>query len=386
MERLDSAPRPDWTSRVEARGFPIHTADGPYWDESACYLFTAREVDVLERATGALQELVLDAVGHVVESDDEWQRLRIPPRLVPLIRESWNACEGQGAPSIYGRMDLAWTGEGPPKLLEYNADTPTALIEAAVVQWDWLRDLHPDRDQFNSIHERLVAGWKDLAPWLRAGPVHFACTETAEDVLTTTYLQDTAAQAGLRTRFVRMLDIGWDGRGFVGLEEERILTCFKLYPWEWMIREAFGERLVAGSGTAWIEPPWKAIVSNKAFLALLHERNPGHPNLLRAVLDAPAPGMRSHARKPVFGREGADVTLVRDGEVVAQGEAGGYGAEGFVYQDLFSWGDRFGGRAPVIGSWLVQGEPAGIGIREGDTPITGNASRFLPHCFERGSR
>jgi glutathionylspermidine synthase len=282
-------------------------------------------------------------------------------------------------------MDLAWTGEGPPKLLEYNADTPTALIEAAVVQWDWLEDVHPEHDQFNSIHERLVAGWKDLAPWLPAGPLHFACGDAAEDVLTTTYLQDTAAQAGLRTAFTRMLDIGWDGNQFVDAKDDPILACFKLYPWEWMANEAFGEHLGRAT-TRWIEPPWKLVVSNKAFLALLHERNPGHPNLLRATLGEPAPGMRSYARKPIFGREGADVTLVRDGDAFAHGAGGGYGEEGFVYQELFSFGDRFDGSTPVIGSWLVQGEPAGIGIRESAGPITDDASRFVPHFFARGTR
>jgi glutathionylspermidine synthase len=385
MERIDLEPRPGWEERVASRGFPIHTPDGPYWDESTCYAFTAGEIDVLERATAALQALALDAVEHVITSGAWWERLRIPPHLVPLIRASWEACGGRGAPSIYGRMDLAWTGDGPPKLLEYNADTPTALVEAAVVQWDWLADAHPEDDQFNSIHDRLVAGWKDLAPWLRAAPVHFACGESAEDVLTTTYLQDTAAQAGLRTSFLRMEEIGWDGRRFVDLREEPIVTCFKLHPWEWLAREAFGAHLPAAD-TAWIEPPWKAIVSNKAFLAVLHERNPGHPNLLRAGLGEPLPGMRSFARKPLLGREGADVTLVRDGEVVAQGAAAGYGEEGFVYQALFEFGDRFGGRAPVLGSWVVQGEPAGIGVREGAGPITDDASRFVPHLFRKGIR
>jgi glutathionylspermidine synthase len=385
VERLAANERADWQARVESRGFPIHTPGGPYWDESACYAFTAREIDVLEKATGALQELVLEAVGYVVESGEWWDRLHVPAHLVPLVRASWEACDGQGAPSIYGRMDLAWTGDGPPKLLEYNADTPTALIEAAVVQWDWLQDVQPEQDQFNSIHERLVAGWKDLAPWLPVGPLHFACGDSAEDVLTTTYLQDTAAQAGLRTAFTRMLDIGWDGLRFVDAKNDPILGCFKLYPWEWMANEAFAEHLGRAT-TRWIEPPWKLVVSNKAFLALLHERNPGHPNLLRATLGEPAPGMRSYARKPVFGREGADVTLVRDGDAFAQGTAGGYGEEGFVYQELFVFGDRFGGNTPVIGSWLVQGEPAGIGIRESAGPITNDASRFVPHFFTRGTR
>jgi glutathionylspermidine synthase len=279
-------------------------------------------------------------------------------------------------------MDLAWNGEGAPKLLEYNADTPTALVEAAVIQWDWLQDVTPEKDQLNSIHERLVAGWKDLAPWLRAGPIHFACGGEPEDVLTTTYLQDTAAQAGLRTVFIDMSDVGWDGARFLDLEERPILTCFKLYPWEWMAREAFGVH-VARADTAFLEPPWKALVSCKAFLALLWELNPGHPNLLPATLGEPGPGMRSFARKPVFGREGNDVLLVREGEPFARGPEGGYGEEGFVFQRLYEWGEALGGRTPVLGSWLVQGEPAGLGVREGG-PITDDASRFVPHLIDPG--
>ena len=381
MERRSVEPRQNWRARVEARGFPIHTAKGPYWDESACWAFTAREVDVLERATGELHRLTLEAVDHAIASGGWWERLHVPPALVEPIRASWEACDGQGAPSLYGRMDLAWNGEGPPKLLEYNADTPTALIEAAVVQWDWLEDVAPERDQWNSIHERLVAGWKDLAPWLRAGPVHFASGGDPEDVLTTTYLQDTAAQAGLRTVYLGMTDVGWDGARFVDLDEQPILSCFKLYPWEWMAREEFGAHL-SRADTTFVEPPWKMLVSNKAFLALLWELNPGHPNLLPASLGEPGFGMRSYARKPVFGREGNDVTLVRDGAVFATGASGGYGEEGFVYQKLYEWGDRLGGRAPVLGSWLVQGEPAGLGVREGDGPITDDASRFVPHLID----
>jgi glutathionylspermidine synthase len=52
---------------------------------------------------------------------------------------------------------------------------------------------------------------------------------------------------------------------------------------------------------------------------------------------------------------------------------------GFVFQELHDLGDRFAGRTPVIGSWLVQGEPAGVGIRESASPITTNQSQFLPH-------
>ncbi len=382
MERQELEPRPDWQQRVEEVGFPIHTADGPYWDESACWVFTSGDVELLERATAELQQMVLAAVAHVLETGRYWERLSIPREMVPLIARSWEGVDGDGDPSIYGRMDLAWDGVGAPRLLEYNADTPTGLVEAAVVQWHWLKDVDPAADQWNSLHERLVEGWKELTPWLPVGPLHFACLGVPEDALTTTYLQDTAAQAGLRTSFVEMRSIGWDGgkRAFVDGDGVEMRACFKLYPWEWMARETFGPMLPLAH-TRWIEPAWKMVASNKGILAVLWELYPGHENLLPAFLE---PGdLRSFARKPLLSREGANVVLVRDGEVIAEGKDGGYGAEGHVWQALWEPSVPMP-RSLSIGSWLVRGVPAGAGLRESDGPITGNLSRFVPHRISDG--
>jgi glutathionylspermidine synthase len=359
MERRERTPRPDWQRRVEEVGFPIHTADGPYWDESAFWVFTPAEVDLLERATAELHEMALAAVGHVLETGRYWERLAIPREMVPLIARSWEGTDGDGDPSIYGRMDLAWDGASAPRLLEYNADTPTGLVEASVVQWQWLQDVDPGADQWNSLHERLVTGWKELAPWLPVGPLHFASLDVAEDVLTATYLQDTAAQGGLRTSFVEMSAIGWDERkgAFVDAAGEEMRACFKLYPWEWMAREQFGAMLPRAH-TRWIEPTWKMVASNKGILAVLWELYPGHPNLLPAFLE---PGdMPSYARKPLLSREGANVVLVKEPEA------------------------PMAGKHLSIGSWLVRGVPAGAGIRESDGPITGNLSRFVPHLIAEG--
>ncbi len=100
----------------------------------------------------------------------------IPVQFEELVAASWRERE----PSLYGRFDLAFTGD-TPKLLEYNADTPTSLLEAAVVQWYWLKDTHPKDDQFNSLHERLIDRWREISP---AGEfIHFACdTDSYEDV------------------------------------------------------------------------------------------------------------------------------------------------------------------------------------------------------------
>jgi len=39
-----------------------------------------------------------------------------------------------------------------------------------------------------------------------------------------------------------------------------------------------------------------------------------------------------------------------------------------------------GDQRPVIGCWMIDGTPAGMGIRE-DGPITGNGARFVPHII-----
>src|SRR5437867_7877977 len=127
----------------------------------------------------------------------------IPDSAVPAIVRSWDRDDF----SLYGRFDLGYDGQSPPKLLEYNADTPTALIEAAVAQWFWLQETRADADQFNSIHERLIEAWRRWA----GRAIHFSgIKEHDEDAQTVLYLRDTCEQAGVRAKSVFIEDVGWD--------------------------------------------------------------------------------------------------------------------------------------------------------------------------------
>jgi glutathionylspermidine synthase len=373
MQRESRTPRPGWQGKVEALGFHFHSIDGIYWDERACYRFTAGEIDTLELATAELQTRCIEAVEQVIEKRD-YERFRIPEPFHALIERSWNDDDK----SLYGRFDLSWDGRGEPKMLEYNADTPTALLEASVVQWYWLQDVFPEHDQFNSIHEKLIERWKQMRGQLPArGPVYFTCdAESAEDQGTLDYLRDTAMQAGLEAVPIDIGDIGWDGARFVDLEGRPMLGLFKLYPWEWMVREEFGQHLLKGTMKV-IEPAWKMLLSNKAILPILWERSPDHPNLLAASFE-PGRFASDFVKKPIYSREGANVSIHAGGETLeAPGE---YGAEGFIWQAYHELA-RFGANYTVIGSWIVGEEPAGIGIREDESPITRNTSRFVPHYF-----
>ena len=377
MWRHTLEPREAWQRRVEEVGLAFHTANGvAYWDESAFYELTAAQVDELEAATNALHEQCLEAVQHVIDRK-LYGRLAIPPRAVPLIERSWD----EEPPSIYGRFDFSYGGEGPPKLLEYNADTPTSLLEASVAQWQWLQDVAPDADQFNSIHERLLAAWRELKPYLRGSVLHFASLDEPEDGMTVTYLQDTAHQAGIETEYLSVHDIGWDagcGR-FVDLGGRTIESAFKLYPWEWMVHEEFGAHL-EHAPVQWMEPAWKMVLSNKGILPVLWELFPESPYLLPAYFDEARMSGRDYVRKPLLSREGANVVVRTAGGSVAFESGGEYGEEGYVYQEYAPLPD-FGGRRPVIGSWVIAQESAGIGIRESAGPVTDNFSRFVPHLF-----
>jgi glutathionylspermidine synthase len=384
VRRLACRERDDWRATAEACGFDFHTIDGErYWDERAFYAFTLDEIErEIEAPTAEIDAMCLELVGRAIADEKYLRQLRIPQTFWPLIRDSWLRDEA----SLYGRIDLSFTGSGPAKLLEYNADTPTSIFEAAVFQWTWLEQgierhiLSSSADQYNSLHERLIEAWKKFGNGSR---LHLAGTlGNAEDAGTLAYLEDTAMQAGLQTTLMDIEAIGWrETGGFVDLENSDIALAFKLYPWEWMFHDAFGEKLKEAS-TRWIEPPWKAVLSNKGMLPLLWEMFPGHPNLLPAFFEGDPKAAclgSSFVRKPLLSREGANVALIREGVMLAE-QNGPYGAEGYIRQALAPL-PNFSNQYPVLGSWLVDHMPCGLSIREDENPITGNNSRFLPHAI-----
>lgn len=383
MRRIRTEPRRGWEKIVESQGLvygtPARDSNGqarPYWDESVHYEFDMDEILALEADVELLHSMCLHAVEHVVLTE-RFRDFGLPEWSWGAVADSWKRSD----PHVYGRFDLRYDGRRPAKLLEYNADTPTTLLEAGVVQWHWLTDLHPDDDQWNSIHEKLVERWGELADILPSREVHFAWSSadaSGEDNVTTAYMQETAAEAGFDTVGLAIEEIGWDTElnRFVDLEESSVQSIFKLYPWEWVLDDEFGKRVTSSlPETMWIEPLWKSILSNKAILAILWEMYPGHPNLLPAYLDSPNE-LTEYIKKPKLGREGANMTIVGAGMETATG--GIYGEEGFVYQ-LLDPLPEFDGMRPALGAWIVGDESAGLGIRETSGLITDDGAAFVPH-------
>jgi glutathionylspermidine synthase len=377
MERIKLNPRNNWKKLVEKLGFGFHSTNVPYWDESVCYKFTMEEVNQIEKATSELWEMSLNAVQFVIDNN-LYSDFCIPKYMEEHIEKTWN----EDYPAIYGRFDFAFK-DGQLKLLEFNADTPTSLYEAGVIQWEWLQDFDKNKDQFNSIHEKLIDYWSYLKQYLyNDSPLYFACVKrNLEDLTTVEYMRDCAIQGKLNTELIFIEDIGWDEKNkvFLDMYNKEIKNIFKLYPYEWMVKEEFGKNIIEDKNSAiWIEPSWKMILSNKAILPILWHLYPNHPYLLKSYFDKG--DLINYAKKPILSREGANIELVKN-NVLLEETTGDYGEEGFVYQELFEL-PKFDDGYALIGSWVIGQEPAGMGIRESNSLITNNKSRFVPHFIE----
>lgn len=381
MERKIITPRDNWQSLCDSIEFKWHTLDGvEYWRETACYKFTANEIDQIEAATQELHDICIDHVTSVIESGD-YRGYNFDNNTCQLIEQSWNDNDD----TLYGRFDLAvvptYTNLSI-KMLEYNADTPTSLYEAAVVQWRWLEDKQLP-DQFNSIHEKLVDAFRKQP----VGRIHFCAMQDSgmEDWGTISYLAQCAADAGKNVSTLPIDEIGLNSNhlAFIDSLNRDIEACFKLYPWEWMMQDQFASA-ISRTNTIWYEPPWKMLLSTKALLPLLYQKHPNHPNLLQAYFDTGVPVTQGKwIRKPILSREGSNISLVEPGSTInlsGDNVNAVYDQSGYVLQEYAELA-KFDNQVPVVGSWIIEDTAAGIGIRE-DLSVTGNRSSFVPHYFE----
>ena len=393
MERIALGARPDWEDKAREAGFTFAEMHGePYWSEDTVYAFSLTEVETaIEDPCTELHAMCREAAARIVASQELMEKLAIPAAHHDLVAQSWAA----GEPELYGRFDLIYDGSGPAKMIEYNADTPTSLYESAAFQWQWLEDqiaagqLPAGSDQFNGIHEALVVRFGQI--FAQGAHVHFASfAQSAEDYATTESMAWAAREAGLGAHFVPIDKIGITDAGqFCDADGQVIGALFKLYPWEDMLRDDFADH-IADAHCRFLEPAWKAVVSNKGMLAVLWEMFEGHPNLLpaffaddfakggAAVDRAAADFDRGIVRKPVFSREGSSISITRGDQIIAAAQDQAYADHPMIVQAYHEMPD-FGGFHPVIGAWIVGQACVGMSIREDRARITQDLSRFKPH-------
>jgi glutathionylspermidine synthase len=386
MQRISVNERPDLMQAASEHGLEYSASDGiTGWDESVYYQFSTHEIEEdLEGPTEELEGMCMEVVDRAVRNENVLQRLEIPEIYWAYIADSWS----NGDRNLYGRMDLSYDGNGPAKLLEYNADTPTALYETAVFQWEWFEQatemglIPAGGDQLNDVHDSIIKAFPLLGI---EGVAHFACNNDIEDDKgTLEYLKECARDAGLKTCFLDMKEIGLNERGqLTDLDDRPIQTLVKLYPWEWIMAEEFGKKVPA-CGARFIEPSWKAILSNKGLMPLLWGMFEGHANLLPAFFEddpvaAELVSTGNYVRKPMLSRQGANVEIVTGGQTQYKSD-GPYSENAHIIQG-FQPLPEYDGRFPLVGCWIIAGKLAGLCIREDKTLVTSTDSRFVPHII-----
>ncbi len=400
MKRVSAIPRPNWQSQLDQIGFEYHSIDEQgndmrslnhntfyYWREDVAYEFTERQIESLYDATKQVHDMSMVLVGDLIKSGN-LPRLNIERDVIAEIERSWRA----GDRHFYGRFDFTVTPDGVYKAMEYNADTPTSLLESSLAQWYWKEAVKPKADQFNSIHEAMVDRFDDLI-----GPKkrHIHLTgfqDSFEDWGNLQYLAEVFEATGCTTSLIDVADIGITAENeFIDLENRIMETIFKLYPWEWFADAPYFRYI---KNATFFEPVWKMVISNKAFMALLWERFPNHPNLLKTFFTAQP--LRSEGLpivcKPFLSREGANIAFYDNLGKLVKSTPGDYGKGSFVYQEQcllpsFAAPETTGHLGPqekmyaVLGSWVVGDEPVGLDIREDVSEVTKDTSYFVPHYF-----
>lgn len=436
MRRVEVKPRPNAGRIVQSQGLVYALQNAPnqhdycYWPDDRYYSFTSEEIELLKTATKDVLDMCCEAADYLINHPDILtNKMSIPSWAVEHIRESWTRKPQWG--SVYGRFDACFGGlDHPdpklrvPKFYEFNADTPTTLVEASAIQWRWLEQTGHGNDQWNNLTEDLIKAWRRnltvIEEKIGHRPTVYFGFETGdyngEDMMNTAAMMDTCRLAGwpVKTLFMEQIALSPEDGRFYDAEGEHIDVIFKLYPWEWMTEQEFGKpcfedmkniglRDEAGNyigGTIWVEAPYKMLWSNKAIFAILwslFKDDPRSKWLLETYMEGEQPAtFTTYARKAIYSREGGNITLREDGNVIGEGEDLEYGSEGFTLQELAvppKFEDDQGvGHYAVLGLWVVDGHPSTMGMREDVNPITADGSIFVPHaisdgpvCYERKS-
>lgn len=359
--------------------------DAEYWTEGVGIEFKESSILRIESLANELHSLSIDYVKDIIESNDIPESYGFDELTKEAIIKSWKNKDV----SLYGRFDFVMLEDDRIVMLEYNASTPTSLLESSIAQWYWLNDTPeiPYRDQFNFIHEELISHWQLVKRQMKAmSPMlYFSASNQAgkEDWRNIEYLMDTAFQSGINVSEIAIEDIQWNETNFVDQNDLEINNLFALYPPEWLFKEEFGKYIIK-SNTRWIEPAWKLLLSHKAFLIEFSKRNPNHPAILKSILEEDGiPKTGKWIKKPLIGREGANVSIIENGkETVLKDnlEIDLYDKNGYVLQEYVDI-PKVQGFYHTLGVWIVGNTACGMGIREDYSMVINNMSRFVPHYF-----
>ncbi len=375
---------------LEELGFVWHTdSDESSYIADRLVVISEEEAEAYYEAGNRLYEMFIEAGEHIIKNN-LFHEIGIPFNLVELIKASW---ESEVHWHLYGRFDLAGGIDNQPiKLLEFNADTPTALFETAIIQWAILKKNSLNEEgQFNGLYEALIDNFKRLVTLEESVDAFeeryegwkFLFTSIkgdTEEEQTVRLLQHIATEAGYETQFAYIDEIEFGKESGIVYEGETYELWFKLIPWEDIALEEpdlamILKDIVLDQKAIIFNPAYTLMFQSKGMLKILWDLFPNDPLLLESSFE-PLKNQKQVA-KPIFGREGGSVSILNaDGTTEAKIE-GGYANHKMVYQAYTKLPTDTEGSSYQAGLFYVY-ESCALGFRKGGL-ILDNMSKFVGH-------
>jgi len=373
-------------------GFTWHTdSDGTKYVSDELVQLTKEEAEAYYEAVNTIYDMYVAAAEYVIDNNLFFE-LGIPFNLIEMIKKSW---ETDVHWHIYGRFDLAGGIDGKDiKLIEFNADTPTALFETALLQWAILKSNEMDEaKQFNNVYEaisnnfkRLITLFDDIEKFneLYDGwKILFSSVEgNDEEEATTKLLQQMADDAGFVTGFEFLQNVQFDDDGIYDKDGNTYEYWFKLYPWEDMATDepeltTTLTHIMQKQKAIILNPAYTLLFQSKGIMAILYELFPDSPYLLQTSFE-PLKDIKQ-VEKPVFGREGANTKIIEANSTISMQTDGPYDNYKKVYQEFVEFPEDIHGTKYQAGVFFAY-EACGVGFRKGGN-ILDNMSKFVGHVI-----
>jgi glutathionylspermidine synthase len=420
-----------WTYREWRRAyydrFPEFWGTFPGESREEYAIYGALEISheharALRTAAARLYQLMTRLTSVLQQADDQ-SLLDIG---IPLAAIPYSRIFIPEMPAVMcGRFEFVMTAEGP-KLIEFNAETPTVVFELFHMNGQVCKDfglvdpnLHCQEQLEQAIRASINAGlsWMEHPHGESAFVVFSSYADSEEERGTTEFYRSLLTCRGnlpYRTSFRDLNELRVTPDYLLTADGERVDVLYKLYPTEHLIKDKAPDgtpvglallELVRKRRLAVINPPTAFVLQNKALMALLWVMHLAQSELftpeehlwieqyvLPTYLDTHDAHEQpffvgEHVIKPVYGREGTSVTIQNRSEVVEQSEQNPYDDQVMIYQQYaalptttIQTEDGLTEVNLVHNCFVVGGTPSAIGIRASRKLIFDDYSYFLPVC------
>ncbi|MCF6339830.1 MAG: glutathionylspermidine synthase family protein [Sulfurimonas sp.] len=377
---------------LDELGFTWHTdVDGSKYVSDELVQITQNEAEAYYKAGNEIYNMYVEAAEHVIENDLFFD-IGIPFNLIDAIKKSW---ENDVHWHIYGRFDLAGgIDDKPIKLIEFNADTPTALFETALLQWALLKqnDMNEDK-QFNNVYDAISQNFKRVITLFDdtelfderydGWKILFSSVGgNDEEEATTRLLQQIATDAGFNTSFEFLQDVKFDENGIFDSDGNKYEYWFKLYPWEDIAHDepelaTTITNIMQKQEAIILNPAYTLLFQSKGMLKILSDLFPDSPYILETSFE-PLKDIK-HVEKTVFGREGANTKIIDSNGDILEKIDGPYDNYKKVYQEYVEFPKDSKGNKYQAGVFFAY-EACGLSFRKG-SEIMDNMSKFVGHTI-----